>query len=93
MGADGDGAVVSSHDNAYFFEAFGEVDFKFFSEVIFESFFDDGLILRSIYDYFMLFFGYIWAFELVGFDYDGFGFAKDGCWSAIGDLFFLCDFF
>lgn len=31
LGADGDGAVMGTHDIADFFEAFGEVDFEFFS--------------------------------------------------------------
>lgn len=93
MGADGDCAVVGAHDLTDFFEAFGEVDFEFFSEIVFESFLDDGLILRSVDDYFLCAFGNVGTFELVGFYYDGFGFAEDGCWCAICYLFFLSDFF
>ena len=93
MGADGDRTVVSAHYIADFFEAFSEVDFEFFSQIFFECFFDNGLILRSVDDYFMLFFGYIWSFELMFFDYDGFGFAEDCCRGAVRDLFPLNDLF
>jgi len=89
LGADGDGAVAGAHICADLFEPFYEVNFELFAEVVFQSFFESCLIIGCVNNYFLGFFGNVGAFELVDFDVNNFGFAKNVDDCSFSDLFFL----